>query len=165
MNNPISLAYASALVAQKRSVPEFLKQRVGDAVESDFISLIQSNNLQLLKDLHYSKKISKTDSEIIVDWVVEFGSSAMMKLAIQLGYPVHSSSLARAVEIGDIKKTKFLFSYLNVRDLVDDDEIVSAFNVAVEENHKEVIKFLCRFELDTRFMSSEAQKRYEQGLF
>jgi hypothetical protein len=46
-----------------------------------------------------------------------------------------------------------------------DDEIVSAFNVAVEENHKEVIQFLCRFELDTRFMSSEAQTRYEKGLF
>lgn len=164
MNNPVSLEYASAQVAKKKLIPDYLIHRVSTFVDYDIIKMVRTDNCKLLKDLHHSKKISKEDSKVLIDWIVEFGSISMMKLAIYLGYQVFPETIARAVEIGDFKKTKILFSYLNPKDLIDDYEIAQAFNVAVEDESEDIVKFLCRFEMNTKFMSLEAEKRYRRGV-
>lgn len=160
MNNPISLAYSAALVANQREIPPHLKRIVNQTLENDFIALVQSNNTRLLRDLHYAGRISPQDANILLDWITEFGTCQMCQCAIDLGYTPRSTTLSLAVEIGDVKKVKLLFRYLNSRDLIEDDELTGAYNVAVSENYRDVITFLNRFELNTRDMTPEARKVY-----
>lgn len=160
MNNPISLAYSAALVASQRPIPIELKRIVCQTVENDFLTLVQSNNVRLLRDLHYSGRISPDDARILLDWITEFGSYQMCQCAIDLGYTPTSSTLALAIETGHLRKTQLLFSYLNARDLIDSHELTNAYNAAVAENYSDVTNFLNRFELNTRDMTAEAKMMY-----
>ena len=137
------------------NLPNSLNKRY----KGDFLHAIQTNNIKLLEDLTYDKKITQKESEIVCNYIAEFGTIRMMKKALELGYTFNIETICNALNESKIEMCKLLLTSYTVRN-GDIEELTISFNIAVEEENEKVIKFLKKYKfykkLNQSLMTEEA---------